>query len=716
MQTYMQKMKFLVGVLASIFSLSLWSYAPNITATIQAAPNTDIFVDVNGGSDTSSCGTQSQPCNSIQYAINKAVSGQTIRVAAGTYTYKAAADTCHNVINTTAVVCIRNKELTIIGGYTSNNWSTPDYNANLTIIDGLNSKRGIILQHGIGQPPATLVMEGFTVQNGRAQGASSGSQEEIFAFGGGVRADRSTLILRHMIFKNNRAVGGNTNINYGGSGAGGAIAVRSGLSGSRLEHVTFTGNQAIGGSGLQRGGFGIGGGVFLFDSVVHAEHITATNNLARGGSSNGSGIDAGENADAQGGAIAVQISSVAEFRDITVTSNQAVGGDAANGQGGGSFGGGLFAEEANLTITGALFQSNVAEGGIGRNESSGGSIAVGGGISTHQSYTFLDRVSVVNNRASGGNGTVIDGSGNGGGGSFIRVSGSSTITIINSLFADNLAEMGTGPGSSPGGGGGGLYLRGTAATVKHVTFARNKLGSSPMQGNGILLLNAAAATASTATFANSIIAQHTEYSNAFAVHVQPGNTVTLQTGLFDGNNNNTGGGGAVNGLGTMISGQARFVSPSEPNYDYHIQSNSAAKDTAVNSQTTLDFDGDSRDNNPDIGADEYVPPSITAVYGIPIASGEVRVQWETSYMDNTLDHFELTVSCPSGASRPNEMPCGATVNVGTQTSFLLSGMTNYREYSVEVRAYNSSDQLISAMSSTFTPVDIFVYLPLVAGE
>ena len=47
-----------------------------------------------GGSDISSCGSETTPCQSIQYAANKAASGDTLLVAGGTYTYKASADDC----------------------------------------------------------------------------------------------------------------------------------------------------------------------------------------------------------------------------------------------------------------------------------------------------------------------------------------------------------------------------------------------------------------------------------------------------------------------------------------------------------------------------------------------------------------------------------------------------------------------------------------------
>jgi hypothetical protein len=698
----------LVVIISSVLLFS-FLLLPKFSPEIVNANAGDIYVSVNGGADTATCGAQSQPCASIQHAVNRAVSGQTIRVAAGTYTYNATTDVCGGAV---AVVCIRNKGLSIIGGYNATTWAGPNPAANLTIIDGQNSTRGILMQRGSSPAANTLVMEGFTVQNGRVQGASSGPDPEIFAFGGGLQSDNSITVLRRMVFRNNRAVGGGAENSYGGAGSGGAVAIRGGQAGTTLQNITFTNNQAIGGDGQERGGYGIGGALYFFNTVANVQNITASSNISRGGNSNGSGRVNGENADSQGGGIAVQRDSNVQFQNITVTNNQAIGGNAPNGQGGGSFGGGIFAENARLTITDGLVQGNVAQGGTGRNEVSGGSIAVGGGVSTDQTFTVLDRVRVINNRASGGNGVIISGTGGGGGGAFVRQTGDSTVSIVNSVFADNLAEMGS-TGTKTGGGGGGITVRGTALTIQHTTFARNRLGAAPMQGNSILLLNDGAATASTATIANSIVANHSEYSGAIALHVKPGNTANLQAVLFDGNSTDTGGGGTINGLGNIIAGPVNFQSPGAPNYDYRILGTSAARDASVNSSLAIDIDQEARDNRPDIGAHEYQRPAITAVYGVPTASSTILVHWQTVNMDGALSHFELTINCPSGGSSPSNINCSVPVNVGTQMAQYLSGLTNYVSYNVTVRAYSTTGTILCEKNINVTPMDQFLYLPLV---
>jgi hypothetical protein len=48
-----------------------------------------------------------------------------------------------------------------------------------------------------------------------------------------------------------------------------------------------------------------------------------------------------------------------------------------------------------------------------------------------------------------------------------------------------------------------------------------------------------------------------------------------------------------------------YVSPGSPDYDYHIQPDSPARDAALGSSSVEDLDGEARDAEPDHGADEY---------------------------------------------------------------------------------------------------------------
>lgn len=691
-------------LLTAVFVMLAAAHLGSHPGDAQAAG--DLYVNASGGADTANCGTPAQPCASIQKAVNLAASGATIRVAKGTYYYNAAADQCSSIVGKTGVVCVLNKDVTLLGGFTASNWSTPQPSTNVTIVDGQNSRRGVYVTGG------TIVMDGFTIRNGYITGASSGSDAATFAFGGGMHAEASKTILRNLVFLNNVAVGGGASNTYGGAASGGGLALAAVLPGSTLDNVRFQGNQAIGGNGVTRGGFAIGGGFFTFRTTVVARNIVAVDNVARSGNSSGVGQTAdGALADAQGGAIGLQIGSHVTLQNLSAYGNQAIGGTAQNG--GGAFGGAIATEglpaagdPTTLLLQDADIRDNEAVGGNGVN----GGIAGGGGIETIHTNLWINRITVVNNRALGG-----DGSGNqgpaGGGGLYLHniFDGSSKATVANSIIADNLADVGAG--APVGGGGGGIWLQGLEAHLTHVTVARNRLGKSPMQGTGVLALNFGAVRATEAYISHSIIAEHTEYSNAAAIHVHAGNVVNLNRVLLSANTHNTSATGAtINGLSTVIEGQARFVSPGAPHYDYHIAQDSVARNAATGSVEQSDLDADIRDGQKDLGADEYVAPQMTALSASTVSKGSVRIVWQSQGYE--IESYEVMLTCPGGASSPNEMPCGARVDVGSQLDLWLTGMKSGAQYGVEVWAYTSTSA-VDSMSIQFKVAEHFLYLPTV---
>ena len=110
--------------------------------TALAEPDAAIIRVATTGFDASGCGADTNPCRTIQYAVNRAkASGSTITVAEGVYSYNSAADLCSWAI-TPAVVCIVDKNITILGGYTTSNWYISDPTIYKTIIDGQNSCAG----------------------------------------------------------------------------------------------------------------------------------------------------------------------------------------------------------------------------------------------------------------------------------------------------------------------------------------------------------------------------------------------------------------------------------------------------------------------------------------------------------------------------------------------------------------------------------------------
>src|SRR5262249_11368466 len=49
------------------------------------------------GADSAQCGAQGAPCRHLDYAVNKALDGDTVRVAGGTYFFNTLAGPCSGV-------------------------------------------------------------------------------------------------------------------------------------------------------------------------------------------------------------------------------------------------------------------------------------------------------------------------------------------------------------------------------------------------------------------------------------------------------------------------------------------------------------------------------------------------------------------------------------------------------------------------------------------
>jgi hypothetical protein len=510
-------------------------------------------------------------------------------------------------VNTTAVVCILNKQLTILGGYTSGIWTTPNPDASLTVIDGRSAVRCVLVQQtGSSAPTASLRMDGFTIRNGYAQGPSQGAVWQTFAFGGGMQTNAALIVLNNVTFQNNVVIGGSANNSEGGAGSGGGLALMTAPAGTSLTNVTFSGNRALGGAGTSRGGLAVGGGMYTYQSIAVGDHLNFTNNAATGGSSNGGGIGSdGLNADAQGGGLAGQSGSNLTLKHVVASGNIVTVG-TAGGSGGGGFGGAIKGEWAAISLEDSSLTGNVAQGANGSN----GGMGAGGGFESNDSGVTLNRVFVINNRASGGGGSNKRGAAAGGGISMAHFGGSSTVTIVNTVVASNLAELGPS-GSTTGGGGGGIWLDAIDATMEQVTVAGNRLGSAPMEGQGIIVGNDGSSFTANVNLNYSIISDHTNSFGAVALHVKPGNTVNLNKGLWANNSKNTNSDGIPNtsgtftGLGSMFSAaSAGFTSPGSPNYDYRLTTGSAARNHAIGSSVPVDILSLPR-VTPDIGAYEF---------------------------------------------------------------------------------------------------------------
>lgn len=157
-------MRFKVGVLLSMVVL-FWVVAGGASAANR-------FVSP-AGTNAGACTSSAAPCKTLIYAVSQAVSGDTIKAAAGTYTENL----------------ILSKSLTLKGA-----------SMNGTVIDGNAAGRVLVVQPGI-----TVNISEMTLRNGNISNAG----------GGGILND-GILVLDSVIVSGNKTSGGSASESGGG--------------------------------------------------------------------------------------------------------------------------------------------------------------------------------------------------------------------------------------------------------------------------------------------------------------------------------------------------------------------------------------------------------------------------------------------------------------------------------------------------------------------
>jgi predicted outer membrane repeat protein len=187
------------------------------------------------GSDSNPCTLPASACRTINAAINKAIDGDTIYIAAGVYTHTDALN---------HVVFINGKSLSLYGGW------NPGFTAQtgFTIVDGEKQYGGFSIWGNSGK---TITVDHFHIRNGDDGGIYLSSPNLIITNssiynntrigytlnGGGIYIHSGTLTARNVTFNNNIT-----------SGQGGAIYAYGGS--YTLNNVTITNNTASSGGGL----------------------------------------------------------------------------------------------------------------------------------------------------------------------------------------------------------------------------------------------------------------------------------------------------------------------------------------------------------------------------------------------------------------------------------------------------------------------------------
>ena len=187
------------------------AFMVGVVSTPTAQAQVVLYVDDDTCPATGS-GTQGDPYCHIQDAIDAANNFYEIRVAEGSYTgVETVSVQQWEGVYTYTQVAIITKSITLEGGYTPDDWLTPDPAANPTVIDAQQQGRGISIVGTTSQHPFVTI-DGFTITGGdytglgNPPGASNQECDDDGAdCGGGFYSYRSGFNLRNSIIRDNIA-------------------------------------------------------------------------------------------------------------------------------------------------------------------------------------------------------------------------------------------------------------------------------------------------------------------------------------------------------------------------------------------------------------------------------------------------------------------------------------------------------------------------------
>ncbi len=537
------------------------------------------------------------------------------------------------------------RSLTLQGGYTTTNWTTPDPLAHPTTLDALGQGRVV---YAAGQ--ISLTIAGLRLTGGDATHQPGGAYGEHR--GGGICAIEAAVAISGCTIVANTAEYGGGLYVYSGTVTLLANTVASNTAGftgggmlmndgdAALVDNAFRWNEASTGGGLYLGAAAVtltenviadnvalfdGGGVIV--EVYGSRSALSGNEIVRNRAGwNGGGLYFGEavlacRAEPYVPHLFPAADPPSHPGARTMVAANLVSGNEAGQNGGGVFMGG---DGGAAFLSGNHIEGNVAQadgGGVYLDWSAdptpltgnsivrnmcrrdGGGVYLGNRRATLQgneiaeNWSDRDGAGVCGWGAFLGNVFAANTAGGGGGGLY------GGGTLEGNWFLEN--DAASGGGLYLGGGpavlrnnciagnqaaaGSGLYLAGAAA-LAHNTIADNRVGD----GCGMVVATDGGGTGA-AVLTNTIL-----FSNSVGLSVTAGSAATLTATLW-GNGRDWGGAGRV------VSGTINLWGDPAFHGGCHIGPASAARDAGVDAGVPVDIDGDPRPQGAgyDLGADEY---------------------------------------------------------------------------------------------------------------
>lgn len=180
--------------------------------------NRDFWYVSTLGNNSNDCNSVTTPCATIQGALDKAASSDTIKISAETY------------YGTNTNIIVISKDITLIGGWDSSFTSREG----MTKLDGQNNRRGIYIHSS--STLENVVIENFEIFNGKLYGSQSA--------GGGI-----SVVNLYNLSIINGSIHNNYAIDFGGG-------IASNARNLTLINTTIGENSARYGGGIYYNGFG----------------------------------------------------------------------------------------------------------------------------------------------------------------------------------------------------------------------------------------------------------------------------------------------------------------------------------------------------------------------------------------------------------------------------------------------------------------------------